>query len=87
MDWHINKYLKKKTYRNCKNFLLHVIALLFSKEIFHKEIKIAKVIFLYKKENRIVIVLINVLLRVIPLLFSKGIFPKDNKVAKAIPLY
>ena len=45
----------KKTYSNCINVLLHVISLSFSKGIFPKEMKIAKVIPLYKNDNNMMV--------------------------------
>ena len=45
----------KKTYPNCINVLLHVISLSFSKGILPKEMKIAKVIPLYKNDNNMMV--------------------------------
>ena len=45
----------KKIYSNCINVLLHVISLLFLKGIFPKEMKIAKVIPLYKNDNNMTV--------------------------------
>ena len=45
----------KKTYLNCINVLLHIISLSFSKRIFHKEMKIAKGIPLYKSDNNMMV--------------------------------